>query len=295
MPRAVVWDLAGVSVSWCRMGFYRLVSSTSVHHVHNALNTACFCLNLQEFIVKTSVFMMFPSPVADIWIFRKLGTRKMCDLHALCPIVRSFSSRICSTGSPFRASLCRVPGLTAVSQNCFTECYFLCLFWFLAASCWTSKSSKESAIALLNIVPWVKNKRILASMVMTASFCLNRLTRINTAVKRRRRKRKKKVKMEKKMTSLVQSLKAVRRKRESRRRTNRMSTDSSSWNGMTLPSVTDSSCSLCLYVPALEDSTVTHSIGTKDSWCLKQKNSFWPVDWAPTQPVFVFCQLVPDV
>lgn len=94
---------------------------------------------------------------------------------------------------------------------------------------------------------------------MTANSCLNRLTRINTAVKRRRRRRKKKVKMEKKMTSLVQSLKAVRRRRESRRRTNRMLTDSSSWNGMTLPSVIDSSCSLCLYVPTLEDSTVTHT------------------------------------
>lgn len=94
--------------------------------------------------------------------------------------------------------------------------------------------------------------------------------RINTAVKRRRRKRKKKVKMEKKMISLVQSLKAARRKRESRRRTNRMLIDSNSWNGMTLPSVTDSSCSLCLYVSALEDSTVTHSIVTKDSWCLNK-------------------------
>lgn len=114
-------------------------------------------------------------------------------------------------------------------------------------------------------------KRILASMISTANFCLNRLTRINTAVKRKRRKRKKKVKMEKKMTSLVQSLKAVRRKRESRRRTNRMLIDSNSWNGMTRPSVIDSSCSLCLYVSALEDSTVIHSIVTKDSWCLKKK------------------------
>lgn len=103
-------------------------------------------------------------------------------------------------------------------------------------------------------------------MISTVDFCLNRLMRINTAVKRKRRKRKKKVKMEKKMTSLVQSLKAVRRKRESRRRTNRMLIDSNSWNGMTLPSVIDSSCSLCLYVSALEDSAVIHSIATKDSW-----------------------------
>lgn len=50
-----------------------------------------------------------------------------------------------------------------------------------------------------------------------------------------------------------------------------MLTDSSSWNGMTLPSVIDSSWSLCLYVSALEDSTVIHSIVTKDSWCLKKK------------------------
>lgn len=127
-------------------------------------------------------------------------------------------------------------------------------------------------------------------MVSTADFCLNRLTRINTAVKRKRRKRKKKVKMERKMTSLVQSLRAVRRKRESRRRTNRMSIDSNSWNGMTRPSVIDSGCSLCL-VSALEDSTVTHSIAAEDSWCLKKK-SFWPVGSTPT-PQCLCCQLVP--
>lgn len=113
--------------------------------------------------------------------------------------------------------------------------------------------------------------RISASTIPTANFCLNRLMRINTAAKRKRRKRKKKVKMEKKMTSPVQSLKAARRKRESRRRTNRMSIDSNSWNGMTLPSVIDSSCSLCRYVSALEDATVIHSIVTEDSWCFKKK------------------------
>lgn len=86
----------------------------------------------------------------------------------------------------------------------------------------------------------------MASMISTVDFYLNRLTRINTAVKKRRRKRRKKVKMEKKMTSLVQSLKVVRKRKESRRRTNRMLIDSNSWNGMTLPSVIDSSCSLCL-------------------------------------------------
>lgn len=65
-----------------------------------------------------------------------------------------------------------------------------------------------------------------------------------------------------------------------------MLTDSSSWNGMTLPSVIDSSWSLCLYVSALEDSTVIHSIVTKDSWCLKKKKkkSFWPVDSTHTHP-----------
>lgn len=63
--------------------------------------------------------------------------------------------------------------------------------------------------------------------------------------------------------------------------------DSNSWNGMTLPSVIDSSCSLCLYVSALEDSTVIHSIVTKDSWCLKKKKKkkpFWPVDSTHTHP-----------
>lgn len=83
-------------------------------------------------------------------------------------------------------------------------------------------------------------------MVSAADFCLNRLTRISTAVKKRRRKRKRKAKMEKRMTSLVQSLKAVRKRKASRRRTNRMLIDSNSWNGMTLPSVIDFSCSLCL-------------------------------------------------
>lgn len=37
-------------------GILQAVSSTSVHHVHSALNTACLCLNLQEFIVKASVY-----------------------------------------------------------------------------------------------------------------------------------------------------------------------------------------------------------------------------------------------
>ena len=46
--------------------------------------------------------------------------------------------------------------------------------------------------------------------------------------------------------------------------------DSNSWNGMTLPSVIDSSCSF-VFVSALEDSTVMHSIVPKDSWCLKKK------------------------
>lgn len=45
MPRVMGWDRAGVRVSWWMMGFYRPLSSTSVHHVHSALNTACFCLN----------------------------------------------------------------------------------------------------------------------------------------------------------------------------------------------------------------------------------------------------------
>lgn len=89
-------------------------------------------------------------------------------------------------------------------------------------------------------------KGILTRMVSAADFCLNRLTRISTAVKKRRRKRKRKAKMEKRMTSLVQSLKAVRKRKASRRRTNRMLIDSNSWNGMTLPSVIDFSCSLCL-------------------------------------------------
>lgn len=83
-------------------------------------------------------------------------------------------------------------------------------------------------------------------MISTANFYLNRLMRTNTAVKKKRKRRKKKAKMEKKMTSLVQSLKVVRKRKESRRRTNRMLIDSNSWNGMTLPSVIDSSCSLCL-------------------------------------------------
>ena len=62
-------------------------------------------------------------------------------------------------------------------------------------------------------------KGILTRMVSAADFCLNRLTRISTAVKKRRRKRKRKAKMEKRMTSLVQSLKAVRKRKASRRRT----------------------------------------------------------------------------
>lgn len=32
------------------------ILQASVHHVHSALNTACLCLNLQEFIVKASVY-----------------------------------------------------------------------------------------------------------------------------------------------------------------------------------------------------------------------------------------------
>lgn len=126
-------------------------------------------------------------------------------------------------------------------------------------------------------------------MISTAAFCLNRLTRINTAVKRKRRKRKKKVKMEKKMTSLVQSLRAVRRKRESRRRTNRMSIDSNSWNGMTRPSVIDSSCSLCLCFCPRRLHRHTPSL-PRIRGVLKK--SFWPVGSTPT-PQCLCCQLVP--
>lgn len=92
--------------------------------------------------------------------------------------------------------------------------------------------------------------------------------RTSTAVRRRRR-RKKKVRMEKKMISLVQNLKAVRKRKGSRKRTNRMLTDSNSWNGMTLLSAIDSSCSLHLFVSALEDFTIILYIVPKDPWCKK--------------------------
>lgn len=119
-------------------------------------------------------------------------------------------------------------------------------------------------------------------MISTANFYLNRLMRTNTAVKKKRKRRKKKAKMEKKMTSLVQSLKVVRKRKESRRRTNRMLIDSNSWNGMTLPSVIDSSCSLCLCFCSrrLQCNTLHCSQG----FMVLKKKSFWPVDSTNTHP-----------
>lgn len=126
-------------------------------------------------------------------------------------------------------------------------------------------------------------KGILARMVSAADFCLNRLMKISTAVKKRRRKRKRKAKMERRMTSLVQSLKAVRKKKASRRRTNRMLIDSNSWNGMTLPSVIDSSCSLCLcFCSRRLHCNALHC--SQGFMVFKKKKSFWPVDSTNTHP-----------
>lgn len=127
-------------------------------------------------------------------------------------------------------------------------------------------------------------KGILTRMVSAADFCLNRLTRISTAVKKRRRKRKRKAKMEKRMTSLVQSLKAVRKRKASRRRTNRMLIDSNSWNGMTLPSVIDFSCSLCLCFCSRRLHCNTLHCSQGFMVFKKKKKSFWPVDSTNTHP-----------